>query len=217
MGTGGSRYGAGRPGWRRKCEYSLALDIRRLHAHGCLIAGAANGWRWSIDGEPCGSIGITAAVSHVRLAYMRTHEGGSPEPFHYDIAIERTPCHFGGSRVWFRCLWCGRRCAIIYGISRDSYFACRLCLRLGYASECEDRMGRLWRKMRKLEARLVDGELKPKWMRWKTFDRISASMDEIDDALDAEFFRRCAGFFARHGMAPDDALLSVCRPKSSSR
>ncbi len=70
----------------------------------------------------------------------------------------------------------------LYGLSGDGYFACRVCLRLGYASECEDRTGRLWRKMRKLEARLVDGELKPKWMQWRTFEQISNQMDAIDEA-----------------------------------
>ena len=206
MGTGGSRYGAGRPGWRRKCEHSLALDVRRLQQRGLLAAGTSFGWHWSYDGEPCGNIGISAMVDHVQLSYARTRERCAPEHFRYDIAIERTPCRFGGSRVWFRCRWCGRRCAILYGLSGDGYFACRICLRLGYASECEDQSGRLWRKMGKLEGHLVDGELKPKWMRWRTFEHICDRMNAIDDALDAELFMRCAGFFARHGMTPEDVL-----------
>ncbi len=109
------------------------------------------------------------------------------------------------ARVWFRCRWCARRCAILYGLSGDGYFACRICLRLGYASECEDRTGRLWRKRRKLEARLVDGELKPRWMRWRTFEKISDRMDAVDEALDTELFIRCARLFGG-GSTPEDTL-----------
>lgn len=205
MGTGGSRYGAGRPGWRRKCEHSLALDIRRLHRRGLLVAGTSCGWHWSRDGEPCGSISIAAQVDRLRLAYARTYEG-TLKPFGYDVMVARTVCHLGGVRPWFICPWCQRRCAILYGLSSDGYFACRVCLRLGYASECEDRSGRLWRKQRKLEALLVGGERKPKGMRRRTFDRICARLQAIDEALDAELFMRCAAFFERHGMTPDEIL-----------
>jgi len=195
MGTGGSRYGAGRPGWRRRCEHKLSLDVRKLHRRGVLTPGASSSWRWSYDGEPCGDIGVTGGVDHVRLAYVRTREGNEPERFGYDVPLVRTACHFGGRRPWFQCPWCARRCALIYGISRDGFFACRICLRLGYASESEDRAGRLWRKMRKLEALLVDGEHKPKGMRWRTFSRICVRMDAVDEALDCDFFERAVRLF----------------------
>jgi hypothetical protein len=206
MGAGGSRCGAGRPGWRRKCEHTLALDVRRLRQRDCLRPGSSWGWHWSRDGEPCGDIGLTVYPASVQLSYVRTREGGKPETFRYHVPLESTPCHFGGCRHWFRCPWCQRRCALIYGLSADGYFGCRLCLRLAYASECESRLDRLWRRMRKLEALLIDGELKPKGMRTRTYERICAEIDETDDALDAEWFARSAGLFARLGMNPEDLL-----------
>jgi hypothetical protein len=195
MGRGGSRWGAGRPGWRRRCEHVLALDVRRLHRRGALMIGASSSWRWSYDGEPFGSIGVTGGIDRVRLAYVRAREGGEPEHFGYDIPVTRTPCHFGGHRDWFVCPWCQRRCALVYGVSRDGYFACRRCMPLGYASESEDRCSRLWRRMRKLEALLVDGETKPKRMHRRTFERICARMEEVDSALDAEFFAHAVRLF----------------------
>ena len=54
-----------------------------------------------------------------------------------EFRFSHTNCHFGGARHWLRCKWCGRRCAIVYGLSGDGYFACRRCLRLGYGSEAE--------------------------------------------------------------------------------
>jgi hypothetical protein len=43
VGTCGSGYGGGRPGWRRKCEHLLALDARVLARRGRLIAGMYEG------------------------------------------------------------------------------------------------------------------------------------------------------------------------------
>lgn len=195
MGSGGSRYGAGRPGWRRRCEHKLALDVRKLHRRGALVPGTSSAWGWSYDGERCADIGVVGGANHIRLAYVRAREGREPEHFGYDIPLVHTGCHFGGRRPWFRCPWCDRRCALVYGLSRDGYFACRRCMRLGYASESEDRTGRLWRKLHKLERRLADGEYKPKRMRWKTFAEIRARMDAVDEALDCDFFERAVRLF----------------------
>src|ERR1700726_2086714 len=145
MGTGGSRYGAGRPGWRRKCEHLLMLDVRRLARRGQLQPGAYGSWKWSCDDEPRGEIAIRGADDHIRLIYTWTPRGCDPQPFDYPVWIDRTPCRYGGSRPWFRCPRCQWRRAVIYGIASDGRFGCRRCMRLGYASEAEDTIGRLWR------------------------------------------------------------------------
>jgi hypothetical protein len=90
------------------------------------------------------------------------------------------------------CNWCRRR-AIIYGVSGDGYFACRRCLRLGYSSEAEDTIDRLWRRQYKLEARLGAECQKPKWMRMRTYARICAGIDAIEDMKDYAF---CVGAVA---------------------
>jgi len=195
VGTGGSRYGAGRPGWRRRCEQSLPLDIRALHRRNLLCAGLSFGWHWSSGGEPCGNIGLLFNGSCVQLRYTWTPRGGEPTLMAYDFAVDRTVCHFGGSRPWFICRWCSRRVAVLYGLSGDGYFGCRHCLRLGYLSESGDVLGRLHRKMGKLRARLDDNEMRPKWMRWSTFERIHERMDTVDAALDAAFCDRAFRLF----------------------
>ncbi len=42
-------------------------------------------------------------------------------------------------------------------------------------------MARLWRKQHNLEAKLRDGYLKPKWMRMRTYERIWAQIDVIEE------------------------------------
>ena len=60
--------------------------------------------------------------------------GGGP----YDapwLALEWTPCNFGGERPWFICPGegCGRRVAILYGPTLP--LLCRQCRGLVYASQ----------------------------------------------------------------------------------
>jgi hypothetical protein len=182
MGTGGSRYGAGRPGWRRKCEHLLALDVRVLARRGRLSPGMSYSWAWSRGGEPAGNISIQTASDHLRLAYAWTPYGSNPQQIDSSVPLERTPCQFGGSRSWFRCPRCSALRAVIYGVAADGKFGCRQCMRLGYASEAESRIDRINRRLHKLQAKLAEGGEKPKWMRWRTFERICEELDFADNA-----------------------------------
>src|SRR5215472_1593559 len=79
MGSGGSRFGAGRPGWRRKCEHLLALDVRVLARRGRLAPGMSYSWAWLRGGEPAGNISVHTGSDHVRLAYTWTPHGSDPQ------------------------------------------------------------------------------------------------------------------------------------------
>jgi hypothetical protein len=48
------------------------------------------------------------------------------------IDIVRTPCRFGGHRLWFRCV-CGRHVSALYSPGGRPW-ACRHCYRLSYAT-----------------------------------------------------------------------------------
>jgi hypothetical protein len=102
----------------------------------------------------------------------------------YDVRLERTPCHYGGMRPWFRCPWCKRPCALLYGLSGDGYFGCRLCLRLAYASEAGSPIDRCWRQQRKIEARLTGAGERSKGMRRRTFERLCEKWETIEDRKD---------------------------------
>jgi hypothetical protein len=183
MGSGGSRWGAGRPGWRRKCEHLLGLDIHRLVRAGYIKPSVyARGnwqWTWSHSGESSGNVCIETTYDQVRLTYTWTPHGREPQAFDYPVRIVRTPCRYGGARPWFQCPRCGDRRAVLYGLASDGRFGCRRCMRLAYAGEAEDLTGRLWRKQRKLEARLGKNYRRPKGMHQTTRDRI---LEQIWDA-----------------------------------
>jgi hypothetical protein len=69
-------------------------------------------------------------------------------------------------------------------LSGGGIFACRHCYQLAYPSSREDAGGRATRRADRLRARLGwepgilnGGGEKPKWMRWHTFDRLTAEHD----------------------------------------
>ncbi len=174
--------GSGRCGGRPVAEYLHSLDINRLNRKGLL-----EGWRgtwawWNGDGDRTGSVSLTTGID---LVYVTGTLNG--EPLDQMITLSRTPCNFGGERPWFNCpAWkCWRKVGKLY--LGGSGFACRKCYRLVHSSTREDSVGRLWRKKRKLEAKLDDGYQKPKGMHWRTYNQIHDQLDDLEGELDRQF------------------------------
>lgn len=211
MGTGGMRWGAGRPGWKRKAEQSMAFDVRQIARKGLLRPGAFS-WHWSRDGESVGSVGVRVAgdPERVSLSYQWTPYNSEPRTVECSLWIVRTPCNYGGSRPWFRCPSCGRRCGVVYYGAPGGCFACRHCVRVSYFSQCDDVMGRLWRRQRKVERKLAGGAgewngwQKPKGMHQNTFDRLVELVNVIEQEKDAQFAAKMLPLLARLGLRLSD-------------
>ena len=207
MGTGGSRLGAGRPGGTRKAEQSLSLDIRHIARKGLLRPGAYS-WRWTNNyGEHVGSIAlrVTHVPEQVILSYSWTPYGHDPRNVECVLRIDRTPCNYGGTRPWFRCPSCWRRCAVAYFGASGGRYACRHCARIAYLSQGEDGIGRLWRKQTKIERKMArgahewDGRKKPKGMHQQTFDRLCDQIWELEMRREKLFELQFAPLLRRFG------------------
>lgn len=123
--------------WRGTVEEARSLDVLRLSREGMLASsGGLWSWRWTSgrDGRELASIGIATGGrgdgTSIRLFYTSTPDGEAPVNRDYEVAIERTPCTYGGSRPWFRCSRCNRRSRFLY--LSGGTFVCRLCARLTY-------------------------------------------------------------------------------------
>jgi hypothetical protein len=171
-------------------------ETRRLAREGLLQSGMHYGRHWSCGGEPSGNIGIRISEDHVRLCYTWTPYGADRVHFDYTVWIDRTPCNYGGMRVWFRCPRCQWRRAVLYGTASDGRFGCRGCMRLAYASECESMVDRINRRSHKLKAKLADNEFRPKWMCWRTFDQIRTQINALDDKWAEGALARFGGLIA---------------------
>lgn len=191
MGTGGMRYGAGRPSYKVKAEHLQRVEIGRWHRGGYLRAGQSFTWSWHRGDEPTGSIGVLVhGTDSLTLQYMvgsddQRRDGSQT------IRLAHTACNYGKSRPWFVCPVCQRRAGVLY--MRAGRFACRHCQRVSYASQSNDILDRMWRKQTKIEARLGKYWQRPKGMRQKTYESLRSQVSQLeqrrDDAL-AEFAAR---------------------------
>lgn len=167
MGTGGMRYGAGRPGYRLVAEHSKRIDVRRWRKLGHLKAGMSFVWQWTCDGEATGSISVISFGSSLRLNYLL----GTVEEWRdasQTVQLATTPCHYGGSRPWFICPACHLRAGVLY--LRSGRFACRKCQRVSYRSQSGSAIDRVCNKYHRLADAVEAG--KPKWQRWATFEKL---------------------------------------------
>lgn len=177
---GGSRYGAGRPGWHAQTSDFLTLDVRRLARERLLRPGLTYRWQWHSD--PPSTVDVQTEIGAIRLIYKHRRTGEVWQDENRRILLTDTPCFYGGLRQWFLCPRCGRRVAILY---LRGGLGCRHCLRLAYPSQSEDYMDRLWRRQAKIERRLGgEGWLKPKGMHWTTFERLHGELRAIEETRD---------------------------------
>mgnify|MGYP001610442022 CR=1 FL=1 len=122
--------GSGRSRGRRSVESCLSIDVREWQRLGYLNVGRKFTWKWNLRDGRVFIIGVVVEEGRIALQYKIRTEDCS-----YHMALSYTPCHFGGTRVWFRCpgRGCGRRVAKLH--LRNEAFLCRDCNRLAYCSQ----------------------------------------------------------------------------------
>lgn len=190
-------YGSGRPGGKRKAEHLRSLDVNRLYKAGHLRPGNSGGWRWTQDGEETASIGTRGEVGRLVLDYRTFPRDKAPVDVKEPIRILWQPCHFGGERPFFICpgVVNGRDCCRKVGklFQSGTYFLCRHCHRVAYASQSETPSDRALRVANKLRTKM-GGEpglgsfvCKPKGMHWTTYWRNIEVIERGDDAVNVAF------------------------------
>lgn len=153
---GGRRDGAGRPAQRLRAEDLRRIDVREL-ARSDLFLPTVRGEWWSIvsrrghDTDWFAMHGIVDGQngSVTRLTISGLVEG---DFVMQDIALQHTPCNYGGSRPWFTCPRCDRRAAVLY--LAGALFQCRRCADVSYLTQRSDACSRAWMKQRQVEWRL---------------------------------------------------------------
>ena len=146
---------------------------------GNLPPGARANWTITLGGgQDVGAVHVRVEADALALTY--TPSNGTPRQ--QWIAIEHAPCRFGGSRPWFLCPECGRRCGALYR-GRGGFY-CRDCAGLNYPSTRVDALDRTVHKADRIRARLgwragiaFGHGPKPKGMHWRTFWRLVAEHD----------------------------------------
>jgi hypothetical protein len=184
-----------RPLYRATLECGFKLDINRLARNGFIRPGAATGpvgirWRYNYSDEVTDGI-ITADLSDTIGGWFRIRIGNLDQHI-YTVARRR---HFGGRQWFFRCPYLHQRCMVLWMPPGADSFACRerWGRSVAYASQFSDPTGRAHQGKAKINARICriggydpdewEFPPKPKWMRWRTYNRAEAKFDRYEAAL----------------------------------
>jgi hypothetical protein len=174
-------------------EETKRIDIRYMQKKRYLTPGTSGSLSWTCNGEPSGNINFRSLNGQIILNYRfrDCSYGEDWESVKQTIYLDSTPCHFGGTRLWFICPHCQQRCAVL--CSAGKYFLCRQCSGLSYYSQLKGKIDRINDQKNKLADRMFDdtGWRKKKGMHQTTFDRLYSKHCllemQFDDAFCARF------------------------------
>jgi len=187
-------------GWRPHIESALALNIERLIHFGALRDGAYGTWAWRDSyGDERGGISYTTVMQAesgtLTLHYsLPDRDTGERQDIQCRVRLSSLPLNYGGRRWYMHCPYTGRRALKLYKFSGIDQFCHRTAIRPlpTYASQRVSGLDRVmeqrWAIRRKLGDTVSDlfsEPMKPKWMRWRTFERYAARDAELSAREDS--------------------------------
>ena len=193
-------YGSGRRYHYSTRSYTddyLDLDIRIMNKRGWLDKTTCQNLTWKRNNQEIGSIKLLVETRvqfpnekiGMRLNYKARTNGGDWQEQDYTVELEATKCNFGGLRYWFKCPKCNKRVCVLYA---GTIFKCRTCHGLVHKSRNESTLDQAIRRLHKEKDKLYANDdislydsvkwlYKPKWMRYKTFEREKAKLIELEN------------------------------------
>jgi hypothetical protein len=184
----------------------LDLDIRVMNQRGWLNKSAYQSLSWKRNGKEIGSVQFLVWTRvqfpddkpNIRLKYKSRTNGGDWQELNYEIELEITKCNFGGFRYWFKCPDCNKRACVLYG---GTIFKCRTCHGLVHKSRNESALDQAIRRLHKEKDKLYANDdislydsvkwlYKPKWMRYKTFERQRSKLIELENKTNKVMMNR---------------------------
>jgi hypothetical protein len=178
-----------RPLQRVRLESGLKLNLNSLARRGIIKPGAITGpvgIAWTdYAGQQIASGSITADMSGEQTGWLRIRVGRLDER----ITLVASRRHFGGRQWFFMCPHLRSLATVLWMPPGADTFACRQRWgrQVAYASQFMDRIARGHRGAATIKLRLCsfggfdpdewDLPPKPKWMRWRTYNRMVERFD----------------------------------------
>jgi hypothetical protein len=194
--------GSGRPGTRLHMgrARTLVLDLNgliRCAKEAGRPTACAGVWTWQPGSTPAPVTWILhldpeRGRGTLRLRYDFQHASEPTGAQDYTVKLTATVPTHGGLRWWMLCPRTGQRCGKLYLPNGARVFACREAYRLFYTSESEGALDRAISRSLAARRRLgcTDTDTlelpfcpKPKWMRWRTYERQMAVIRESQAEL----------------------------------
>lgn len=202
-------FGSGRRGGTVTAEGTASYIITAGAVGRALIAGHRGTGTLHFD-EGTFPVAITIDACDpsdpfVELAHSTRDAREADHTVRDRIRLVWTVPTYGGRRWWFECPRTGRRTTKLFLPNGGWHFWSRQAYGLGYACQREGRFDRLQRRAAMLNRQLGgkgwstwnDPPTKPKWMRWRTYERKFAAWERVVERADAEFTVRTARFLKR--------------------
>jgi hypothetical protein len=151
-------------------------------------------WRDTCTGELIASASLTSDMRDPEEMCGWLHIDIDGVDQHINIVAY--PRHFGGLQWYFVCPYMSRRASVLWRPPGARHFASRQRWgrQVAYASQFCPRVDRAHRGQAKINARLCaiggfdpeewDFPPKPKWMRWRTYNRAEEKFDRYEAILD---------------------------------
>jgi hypothetical protein len=179
-----------------KLQDGLKLDLNRLAAQGAVKWNRFSGpttIQWTSDywGHVASAV-ISADMSAERMGVFRIRFSEREQT----IFLSSRPRHFGGRQWYFVCPYMNSLVSVLWKPPGASYFASRQKWgrQVAYATQFMSPTDRAHCGKAKINGRLCsrggfnpdDWDLppKPKWMRWRTYNRAVARYDRYEEVLD---------------------------------
>ena len=179
----------------------LRLDVHRVACAAKGYHGRIFRWTWQSNDAPVGWINISVAFHGERSGTLNLKYRSNDVPFDQRFELDAEPCRFGGVRWFAICPVTRSRAAKLYSLGGAGFHARARYTRVAYRTQRapkpadgailrRDRI--LFRKLKGDDPGFVE---KPKWMRWKTYDRLMMQLELAESELDAHLM----GMIARLG------------------
>ena len=180
-----------RPRHRVCLQDGLKLDLNLLARRGFVkfgtnICARHISWTNSHRGEIARGV-ISADMTNSTNAWFRIAIGGSVQR----IGLQSRPRHYGGHQWFFVCPVTGALASVLWKPPGADRFLSRQSWgrQVAYRSQFQGALDRAYLGKERIKARLI-GDLdptewdlppKPKWMRWKTYNRYIERFDDYEE------------------------------------
>jgi len=198
-----------RPRQRVCLQDGLKLDLNRLRRRGFVMPGANIGargitWTHSYWGEIASGT-ISAGMSGPREGWFRIQLGSLDQ---WIILVPRAR-HFGGQQWYFMCPVRNRPASVLWKPNGATRFCSRQTWgrQVAYQSQFNDSTNRAHAGKARINSRLCsiagldpddwDFPPKPKWMRWRTYNRYEEQYDRYEEVLDGGILALAAKFLGK--------------------
>jgi hypothetical protein len=191
-----------RPTSRARLEYGVKLNINRLMQCGAIQPGShivcGTTWPHTYNGKLTAR--FEAKISGRKEGWFRIKI--AEIDLDQRINLVSCPRHFGGRQWYFSCPFMNLRVSVLWMPPGARYFACRQRWgrSVAYLSQCLGREDRADRGKTKINTRLCsiggfdpydwDYPPKPKWMRWRTYNKLVEKFDCYEEVAEAGSWAR---------------------------